>query len=167
MQENNKDEWWKYKEAYYVLILEVTFKLQISLFCKLGCALIGSGPQYSLGLFLWPMQGHTTFNQLKIQPCIVLLHCLNISNSVHDFWNIHYEWNLINVPLLKHCNEWSFSSKHTFLSDGLSKYTWHQLTVKMECVLLFLYVKWICKVTNEKEWYRNGVYTVCVLNRTG
>ncbi len=71
MQENNKDEWGKYKEAYYVLILEATFKLQISLFCKLGCALIGWGPRYSLGLFLWPMQGHTKFNQLKIKPCIV------------------------------------------------------------------------------------------------
>lgn len=52
MQENNKDEWGKYKEAHYVLILEATFKLQITLFCKLGYALIGSGPQYSLDLFL-------------------------------------------------------------------------------------------------------------------
>lgn len=163
MQENNKDEWGK-----YVLILEATFKLQISLFCKLGYALIGSGPQYSLDLFLWPMQGHThtTFNQLKIQPSVVPLHCFSISNSVHDFWNMHYEWNLTNVPLLKHCNERPFSSKHMFLRDSLSKYTWHQLTVKMERVLLFLFVKWICKMTEEKESYWKGDYTVCVLNCT-
>lgn len=62
---------------------------------------------------------------------------------------MHYDKEI--VPLVKHCNERSFSSKHTLPSDK-----WCYLTVKIECVLLFLNVKWL------RKKYTEMVFTQCM-----